>query len=540
MDSSQKRHRHFVLSPVIAVILVLSFYVGDAPLTASVADSFAESGEYRIINFSGGVQSAAKDDARIEEMNGKPVLLDGAAIIKGQGIFEVSAGRMDITGISGAIYASLFDGEVTLSAITSPVLAEIGSSAVLVPVNYMWRSNGDLRPLKNGLDGWMESRGLKRIPFDFKQDILSSVSDFPEFSESAKTDLTAFSKSILSDTFPFLLIPRSESGDETAGEDILSAMESYVGGNDWEQFINAMDDPESEEVFSSRRGRMVLSRLLEKARENKRAFFKLVSVLAKDEKIELIMLMHPDYRSLAWDSHSPKFNGDRRALFAFNLPKSDILPEPVPPYILRGWREDIEKEADSLKKPELLIEAVSKVLLSMVDAFEKDGYPLRAQNYSEILFEWKEKYSAISSATSGKIEELRAQKLVPLDALDKALSAGSSANSDEPKENPQDAPAKEPVLVISPDETKNLAYSILQEQGALFTAETAIDPQPGMKAEVKGIVFETPSGNLSFDLTLDVSASKVSSVSINGETMPFRMPIGEFVKWVKAGGRWKT
>src|SRR3989338_2389270 len=149
MDSSQKRHRHFVLSPVIAVILVLSFYVGDAPLTASVADSFAESGEYRIINFSGGVQSAAKDDARIEEMNGKPVLLDGAAIIKGQGIFEVSAGRMDITGISGAIYASLFDGEVTLSAITSPVLAEIGSSAVLVPVNYMWRSNGDLRPLKN-------------------------------------------------------------------------------------------------------------------------------------------------------------------------------------------------------------------------------------------------------------------------------------------------------------------------------------------------------------------------------------------------------
>ena len=152
-------------------------------------------------------------------------------------------------------------------------------------------------------------------------------------------------------------------------------------------------------------------------------------------------------------------------------------------------------------------------------------YPERAERYAQavqelaaplsplLLDETKRQLDALNSAEH-PIEI--AQDVTPL-----SVSSDSSAAS-----NSSVASVDTHVLLLQ-------TQAALEHAGFMFLQTTSLHPR-GNSVDVTDIALGTQRGDISMHFTFDPATSTVTNIEQDGTTMPYSMPLEQFVEWGRA------
>lgn len=177
MSEQKLRHRHAVFLPLFLLTLTLSAFPhtveqAKAKLTSLLGESqfgepfVLEDGTYGVVE-QGGVLSVEKG-----------ISLEKGSVVLGQdGLFQVAVGNKVLSGLSGSFHVIRGSKNLTVSALTTPVLIRSKEERVLIPVGYQWEYalGGTLPALKDGYTQWSDARSFRLLPEHFVRDALKKL-----------------------------------------------------------------------------------------------------------------------------------------------------------------------------------------------------------------------------------------------------------------------------------------------------------------------------------------------------------------------------
>ncbi|MCF7844543.1 MAG: hypothetical protein K9M03_01805 [Kiritimatiellales bacterium] len=526
MSHQTLRHRHFLLAPAFALLLVFTGLQGKQ-IGANVTSEIIDNNKgIRVLKLSDETNIMLFKEAEIENTDLDIHLVKGQALVSNRGYIRMEAGPYVLKSIVGGFHITVRDQVVTVAAISAPVLVQWEDQVVLVPVGLQWRGREKLASLNDGMDTWFKARKLKTVPTNFRREQLVNLNRIPKDSKNQSSKNTILFKEGLSMVLaPFQLPASRERAKKMNEAAFLEQVAEYVSEGDQEGVHALLMLIGVEDVIYSDSGITALAAMLTQASRYPLMSRDVMTSLSHDAHVWLLLGIHPDFRTTAWSMNRPDLTKEEYLVYLVTLPQADIMPVGFTEYVLARWQLDISDAAEEMDDPSSFLAQVFDLLIDQVESFRRHEYPQRAYVLTELISELFDLHSdLISKDQHDALVNLKLEEKVDVSLL-------------ETKEEvlPEDAvivEAEEDVG-LTPDEVKAKAYELMRSVGALFTVETVIEEISPTTASVRSILFSSANGEQEFEFDLNVISGEVFNIVQNGELSPFSLTLEAFAQWAR-------
>ncbi|HAI98856.1 TPA: hypothetical protein DCL30_04980 [Candidatus Peribacteria bacterium] len=524
MNLRLSAHRHFLILPAFLCLLSVSLLSASSSTNASItrqADPKIE--RFPAVIAWGDAQAMVWSDTLVDRAGSVPRLLSGPMLIKTDGIVEMDAADLHLTGLYGGAYVTVRGGVVTVAALTAPMLATSGRRSVLIPAGLQWSGSDRIASYDAGVTQWAKSRSLSAVPTAFKRAQLMQLESFPAVALPTRSAGSSLDRFLSSLAFDGWRLPAAQQRvHRLYEEEVFRELTRCVREGDRDCVMEIVHDADNEEHLSGRRGQGILASLLSQVSGDSVMTNMLLTALMHDDRLWLLASIHPQWRLPAWGVDHPTPSREMCMLHLFVLPQSDVLADALPVVILQRWEQEAADLLALDADPRSLLNHLVEVLVPVVRTETTLGYPERARTLAaslmSIVAERKELLSPAASAAVRSFSQLGDE---PLDATvhEETTSAASSSEGG--------------TQPFDPEQVAGLAEELLRESGAAFTVQTSFKALTSSQVNVMGIVFSGVRGDASYDFLLDTARGMVSAVVVGGRPLPNTLSLREFVRWAR-------
>jgi len=541
--SVPKKHRHFVAAPLAALIVSISLLDGVLPtgsqapeLSASVM-KLSEGEVFRLPQGKAMLYSGQGFTVSPESI----VFENGSALVSTEGFLEFAVAGKKVSTVSGAFYLSYFGGDLTIAALTSPVLFRDNARLMVVPAGMQWKVPAEekLPLLQAGYPLWQEARQVQAFPERFfvrqLQNLMFLPSEEDVLPPAGSEPLPLWTK------FPALRIGATqETVEQEWREEVFGALRKHVESGDRDALDAFLHKEEYIGVLQSDEVWKVMVRLYVRAQEDSVRSL-LLSQLLSDEDFWLLASLHPDFRAEVWSSFAEQKNPEAVTLRLFLLPTSNMVQQAVPADAMRRWTYELSQLAQG-EKAAALVGMMVEQHLPLVSVFDQMGYPERSrvlvlslkklvENTGVTLRQ--ELTSELSALTS--FDRMSLEELPPMEEqvlIEEEVKEEEKEVVPAPVVEVKQEEAVE-VSSYSPDVVERRAYTVLRDIGALFTVETTIDAVAPNTAQVRSIIFSGKSGDRTVDFHFDVAKGEIRQVILGNKEYPYSLTVEAFRDWIQ-------
>ena len=526
MSSKNKRfHRHFIAAPLFVSLLLATFASGnmqaslvlwDEPEVLTVSDR-------TMVIMSNGVQISRALDAKVDFSYSVAVLQKGSALVTSEGIARIKTGGVTFTGLNGLFYVTKNDGDISVAALTTPVLVQHGQLRSVVPVGTQWRydPNIPLISLDSGFEKWVVAREAKPLPHKFLWEQLNNAETFPAPEVSI---LPRARQEIPVMKMPNILyLDAAQDRLKSTARDALMGVIRYHLERG--EYIGIADILEQLDVSDSY-VQEVLGILLARTGDRTQLAAPIVRFLGTDTDLGLVLSLHPKWRALAWTFLETPNDREAALLRSLKLPESDFSLEGSSDLTVNQWKQDLTEQLKREDK-ESFFEVLLPHMEKIINRMRSNSYPERARRFALAVLELADAHSVGLSAKSvARVELLRENldsvELLPIPEEEvEVIEEPSFAKASDGREDQ-----------FSEDQVEALAYAILHNAGALITLETSVEVIDGVSAQMSNIVFSTSSADRKFDFVLNITNREVSELREGDLTFPYALSMDDFLGWV--------
>lgn len=477
MHNERRSHRHLVAAPLLAVALLV--LVAQAP---------------------SDVSSKGYEEALLEE---------GSALLSDKGLIKLTSGEYDFLGMNGAFFVSLQNEDLSVAALSSPVLVRKNSKVVLLPVGHQWRSS----------DGSMQN-----VPEHFLKEKLREASqlDNEEISGADDLHLSTYNPSI------FMFPEAMERQRERWAKEVVELLRIYIEQDNDDKALDLLDDPEFSEAFSSKSGHRVLALILADLPNGSDLEAPILSLLLEDKDIWLVASIHPAYRARTWTLASPETDDEEIRARLSALPQSDAIGEGIKEFTMRRWVQAVRALDDPAFAEELIF-----ALQPLVGRAEETGFPQRARRLAAALQEVGVAFEADLSMEALKLllelDELTKVEVEAIEIEEPSFAPSPFAEATGDRDGASEGKEEAEATTFDAAQAEARAHKILTEAGALFTVNTRLQAVSADTVHIKSIIF----GDRLMDFDLNVRTQTIGAVQMEGERFPYEMKLDGFVEWAK-------
>ncbi|PIR53313.1 hypothetical protein COU76_01640 [Candidatus Peregrinibacteria bacterium CG10_big_fil_rev_8_21_14_0_10_49_10] len=543
---TRKSHRHFLAAPLAILAISLSLLSGALPSStqsgsARVA-SVMEFSEGEVLSLPGGMQSLLYSGKGFTVSSTEIVLEEGTALLSGNGVLVLTVGQNHLSALSGAFYVAYQGGDMTVAALSAPVVVRSGSRLMIVPVGTQWRSSADatLPLLQAGYPLWLRARHVTPFPERFLVRQLQNLAFLPK--RDFLPPVRSLEPAAFRTTFSALKIGTSrEQAQQAWQQQIFGTVRHLAEVGDAgalsafflrEEYADALVSPEAVDMYA---------RLLAGEKLDSSVRSLLLTRVIQDEDVWLAASLHPHLREETWSLFSQHTNPEALALRLFFLPLSNVGPSSVSASAMQRWVYELGTFAHG-DKATALVHAILELHLPLVSRFEEQGYPERSRILADALI-------TLVRNTGVTLPEELAEQMVSLKELDHVqivniaeaentieAESAEEKNTDKVKAEPKEVSEGEKgesVDSYSPEVIEERAYIVLRDMGALFTVQTSIDAVAPNTARIQEVIFASPQGDRTVTMLFDVAKGEVSQISIGHKEYPYALSLQAFAEWIR-------
>lgn len=505
------KHRHLVAGPLALLLLAVSLFGHVAP--ASLQELIQNDSGYSTLPSHTQVKP---DEGTIFEDG---ALVEGAILVRTEGVARLHAGRVSITGLSGAFHLTRYDNALTVSALTAPVLVLYDGAQVLIPAGWTWRTD-DIKTLKTFKDDykeWRSQRVLTRTPERFLRSQLSALSILAPVED----DLPHSSVLPAPEGTSSLLLPLAQKREwEQWSTQVMGTLTDAIEQGDEDRARQIAEDTRYASAFAAPIAADVLPVLLARLEDDSSLSHALLSHLSGQGDVLTLASVHPYLRTAAW---TLPLSDSNYLLSLFALPQSDMQPEGVSDFAMGRWYQAVTERLKNAKDPLPLLESLIAELSPLVEQALSAGYPARAYRLADSLEELAEPYrSLLSSQAKSDLK-----KLTLIDRIDLSERQTEVSTLSVPVEVVEEDG-------LPPEEVEQKAYADLQSVGALFTVQTHIEAVSPQRAEVSSLIFGGTTKDVTTSFTYNVLTQEVSKLVVDDKEYPNAIGLSKFIEWVRS------
>jgi hypothetical protein len=511
----QNRHRHFVLLPLVAALALAAFGMrGDVPARGDVLGP-AVGGDSRAF-IAEGVEVVPEADTVMRWQEDLQVDV-GSVLVGSDGRIVLQAGPATITAFHAAAYVSASPDNVTVAALSGPVVVRVGESRIVVPTGLQTDIPADRTPD-------MEEQAYQPLPDGFA---LAQVKRLGSLGDP-RADRTSYTRPFLA-SVPFLQLPQARARAQRAYQQGLIhdiAVAAAAGdGSRVHAFLLQVDQT----VYTSVAD---WSDALAAAVGHPSIIAEILPQVPSAD-LQLLAFFHPDLRLAAWaqDLTARRETLVRPALLL--LPLDDQGGTALPPFVVERWTLDVEQYLQDKTDPGVFLSPMLWRMEPVRKAAVSRGFPERLQRYADAVERIAKPYAdLLSPHAAGLVEAWRTAKAA-------ATSVGDQPVAVEP-ERPADAPAvaSSSAPALSDAEIQHLvqdARGSLLSAGALLTMDATIHAVSAGRVEISGVVVASPTGDHDYAFAYDPQTKNVSAIVRDGSGFPYELPFEAFMAWAKSG-----
>lgn len=536
------RHRHLVALPVFALFLALTFLSARVTENAVTADLGLPQGEPRsIVHLPGNIEGVAASGADIADSGAMPELKRGTLLASYPGLFGVSAGDVRCYGFHGGFVLTRTDRELTVAAVTSPVLVMQGAMRMIVPVGLQWSlpQGGQLEPLSSGPAAWSHSRVLSELPPQFLRDQREDLAHL-KFSADLPAAITAMpgAEPVISDA----LLPEARAHVIVDWQNsVIGAVRGAVQKGNAGALKTILDDERYASVFTDEKSIASLALVLgETPSDASELQMLLTERLTSDERLWILLSYHPDFRAVAWTFDRIDLPREPVITRLFFLPFSDMTADAVPSIAFARFTTGFIRVLGVLEQPEPMLKFLFTSYEPMIGRLEALGYPMRSGEFATTLINLMTPYADTYPEAAAAIEHIKMQVTandavaIPGDLSADLLRREQERSSSSSSVAASVSSSSVPVQKLSPAEVERRTHILLHSAEAVYTLKTEVKAEAENVAKVSNIVFGAPSGDRTVGFTLNLATEIVSDISVDGKAdFPFTPRFESFIRWVK-------
>lgn len=524
MSRTPRPHRVLVVLPAFLAMLGMSFSeAGGSSMLGRVGQQgVAVSGHVMAserdatFHTSAGLSGVLRPGGEADVRSAALMLAEGDLLLRCEGFCTVRAGTASVYALAGALQTVRRGQDITVAAVSSPVLVSLGGSWTLVPVGYQWKLRE--APSADVGDGaaWMAARAFLELPDAYRQETLRRVRDLPvAVSVSVPRPWTGVADA--------LRLPSAQRRSvEIAEESAVRAFIRAAHAGDDRTLRAALADPAVRSALAQA-SREDLSLAVAGVREAP-FLLEVLSFLLRDPAAATLAALHPELRDAAWVA-GVAFPSDAQlsAIRLLQFPAADALPVSAQPLTAERWSQDGAEFLAGQSDPLAFAATFQARMRAQIALFTASALPERAARYAQLSAAVLAPYAAFLPPE--RQEEIR--RWATMDPPPPPVQETEPA--------PPSAARHLSAPGLSIDEVERRATEALQGAGAILSADSTLAAMDGTAARVSGAVFATPRGERSASFVYDVVRDEVREASIDGRELPYAMPLTAFAEWMRAG-----
>lgn len=538
---THSKHRHFLAAPLAGVLITVTVVQGNLAGNLVQSDLHAASQEESTL-LPYGARAAVSGGEGIVVSGEQAALISGTALVASQGLSRIQVGPLTVSQLHGLSSITYQSGQLSVAALTTPVVITQGVRMHVVPPGMQWRTatNQQLPLIRSGPEVWFAARSVEPIPHAYRTRSLKQGADLVSALHS-DVPLALDTPPLPSwSTLAPVRLGRSREESIRAWEDAVFAYARFLLQSQKQSaFQESLEHEEFGPVLQSPRSIAYMSQILVNLDSSSQEAMHLLSHLTQSDDLWLLALFHNDLRDRTWTLLHPRATRDAIALSVSMLPVSDVQREPLSPFVFNRWLQSARGSLKVVPDAEDFLTNLIDLMFAQRAILEEQGYPERARRHSEMIL-------SLSEAASDFLSDSVVEKLGALDESERVvvewvedLGPGpgpeekivSDPNPDSNSSsfsNSQD----DSRFALSPDEIVYRADRILQAIGAIYAVSTHVEASGSTHASVSNIIFAAPSGDMVLSFVLDVSSGNVSNVIYNAKELPYPLSLEQFVGWI--------
>lgn len=166
-----EKHRLFIAFPMFLAVLGVSVMAG---ATAQVAipgdpvDGTVLTVEKRpeTVILANSIAARLLPGSIIVRDEAAPILSEGEGVFAAAGCFTVSLGTFTAQGCGGSMHIKRQGSDISVSALTTPVLIHASGGTALIPVHRAWSAPTSLHGMEQGMQRWITERTTAEMTVD--------------------------------------------------------------------------------------------------------------------------------------------------------------------------------------------------------------------------------------------------------------------------------------------------------------------------------------------------------------------------------------
>ena len=492
LPPSRGRHRFLVAAPLFALILFTSTFAG----LATVSDTQLHSTASNMLTFADGSQGILAENGRIDISSSFPRLEEGDLIVATKGLTTVLAGPWIVKAWDGAFSVVLHGGQLSVAALTTPVLLSRDGKQLLVPAGMQWRSTA---AMIHALDGDIAAWIKERVP-------LSLPSSYLDEQRQRLRTLSPAVPSFQGDMHPAIV-------------DLAAA----VSVGDRKQVDTLLQREDVRLALLSSADKQALQILVAQCRED-RMLRQLLPFFVIDHDAWLLASIHPRLRDDAWvtaPAASIERSKEAVLLQLLAFPTADALAEPAQELAVSAWQRDLEQFLAAREDAKIIFSLFLLRMEDLMTLWQGKGYVAREASYVEHMRtiaalhpQW------LSDAARIVLKRFDAHASFDVKETSQAASSSEAAV-------PSELPLEEQEAI------KLSALKLLTEAGGMLTPETLVQVRAADAVFVRDIVFATSQGDMPFLFTFNPQRQEIRDIIRDGQILPYGLPLDKFVEWVR-------
>ncbi|MBI3331682.1 hypothetical protein HYZ99_01855 [Candidatus Peregrinibacteria bacterium] len=378
-------HRHFVGAPLLPIVLTLSLILSSSQVP--LASVYSAPGTLSAaVSHPSGVEALLDPEAQVELETNIPELVDGGLRLAGKGIVRLKVGTAELTGIYGGFHAVKHSGNLTVSALTTPVLVRYGTQYVLVPTGRQWRGNPETLPLLSaGARVWGDARTPRTLPEAFLRDemarVVSLSTELPQNVPAARRTLP-----LLSFNTDFLrFAAANERADHAWKQGVYGHLRFLVEQGDATVVRALLRNPDLASAFEPSPELHATASFFLSLTEDTAMQLTLLPLLHSSPELMTVAAAHPVLRTIFWSAPVRPESEELAVTALLGLLASDVLPEAAPAYAIERWQAEVQAYLATKKDPGAMLNFMGLEIARHIEKMEALGYPERARRYAAVL-----------------------------------------------------------------------------------------------------------------------------------------------------------
>jgi hypothetical protein len=495
---SVRNHRVFIALPAFVVLVGLSSLegVGMQAFGANVTQpsgrgAHALTATAKPVAFAtprgiaGTLQTGGSADIDDESVR----LERGTLLIASEGLATVHAGNMRILAFAGGIGVVNDNGRVTVAALLSPALVQVGDATVLVPVGFQWRSGASITASADDLRAWLAARKLQALPTQYRAQQLRALLALHPVINASSLDNPALSPLLTAAFSGKTASVATQLSDPVMQRHLASASADDLGA-----------------LVTQLRGTDIL--------------FQVAPTFLRVPGIRTLLSVHSQFREYAWISDDERdIQGTLVRMFA--LPQSDTLLAAASDLVIDRWSIGVAAHLADQADPLPFLQVFLAQMRAPLAALTQATLPERHARYARAIADIAAPYEDLLGAPG------RAQ----IDGWLHPKTVAAAKTLFEIAPTPViSAPAMKPEQAIARVRTA------LEKAQAMFTRKTSITADTAAAVKVEGVVLATAKGDQLLSFVYDAPADQARGIDAAGRIQPFGLSLAKYLEWVKKVG----